>query len=389
MSYTMSFDASPEAKIKNSDKKGLRDYVDHLARDIDERNGIKRKRNNPNIRAERTKDNSTIYYNAEKGDFEACTDKSQIHDALRHRLDCVKKFDSKGRARPIQQNAVIVRGLVLQLDPKLCEDLSDSEIEDASNHMIEWVIDEFGKENIIAVSLHLDEGEDDKHEDPHIHVMFCPVTPEGKLEQTYFFQKPKDLREMHDRLRQHMIDNGYDIDMMRKPKRKRLNENEYRDYKGLEQANEEFNDAVMDMQAESQIAQMFFNQERSEELGELAYLKHRARIAKRYFDREKERLQDAVDKADGIIEQLDAYKPDIQYGENAVVDAIKRMAPTTYDRMVSALGLDAQKIVQKQIAKPKDALSELKREFGINSRETDRFMNENSQKETEEQLQYP
>lgn len=361
---TLSFDAS--VKVKTSNFKG---YVNHIARDVDEQNGVIHSHSNRNIHPELTKYNQTMIYDAATDDFVSCTDAQQIEQVLKDRLKAVKK--------PLRSDAVVVRGLVLQLDKEFYENADEDAKYKSLDDMSDWLMERFGKKNIIAMSLHEDETS------PHLHIAFCPVTEDGRLSQKDWFDKPSTLAKMHKEFREHMIDRGYDVDMENKPKRKRMSDKDYRDYKELEKANEELDDTIMEMQAESQIAQMLFNQERSEELGELAYLQSRTARAKRFYDREGKRLQDAVSKADGIVKQLEAYEPNIQYGENVVVDAIRRMAPTTYERTVKALGLDAQKIVQKQIEKPRDSLSELKREYGINSRETDRFMNENSQRETD------
>lgn len=215
MSYTVSFDAS--IKIKKTEMKGLLNHI--------ERGSIDKKVNhkNPNINNQETEKNINFYFDKNQNTFSECTDLSQIETALNDRLKEVKK--------PLRKDAVIVRPLILQLDPEYYRDYEDEDNESIDT-MIEWACKTFGKENIIGGSLHLDEAS------PHLHLLFTPVTDDGRLSQKDWFTSPKSLADMHNSLREHMADNGYDIEMKRKKTSKqvkRLTESEYRDYKEIEE----------------------------------------------------------------------------------------------------------------------------------------------------------
>lgn len=215
MGYTVSFDAS--IKCKKNDLKGLLNHI--------ERGSIDKKINhkNPNINNDLTENNLNFYFDKNKNDISECTDISQIENALMERLKEVKK--------PLRKDAVIVRPLILQLDPEYYRDYEDEDNESITT-MIEWACNTFGKENIIGGSLHLDEAS------PHLHLLFTPVTDDGRLSQKDWFTSPKELTDMHNSLREHMSNAGYDIEMSRKKTSKqvkRLTETEYRDYKELEE----------------------------------------------------------------------------------------------------------------------------------------------------------
>ena len=215
MSYTVSFDAS--IKCKKNDLKGLLNHI--------ERGSIDKKINhkNPNINNNLTENNLNFYFNKNEDDFTECTDISQIENALTDRLKTVKK--------PLRKDAVIVRPLILQLDPEYYRDYEDED-NNSITTMIEWACNTFGKENIIGGSVHLDEAS------PHLHLLFTPVTDDGRLSQKDWFKSPKELTDMHNSLREYMSNAGYDIEMSRKKTSKqvkRLTETEYRDYKELEE----------------------------------------------------------------------------------------------------------------------------------------------------------
>jgi hypothetical protein len=227
MSYTVSFDAS--IKIKKSEIRGLLNHI--------ERGAIDKKMNhkNPNINNQETEKNINFYFDKNENGFSECTDITQIENALMERLKKVKK--------PLRKDAVIVRPLILQLDPEFYNDCEDED-NDSIEAMIEWAWETFGKENIVGGSLHLDEAA------PHLHLLFTPVTEDGRLSQKDWFKSPSELAQMHNSLRTHMSDNGYDIEMKRKKTKKqvkRLTETEYRDYKELEKEalNIEYNNNIL------------------------------------------------------------------------------------------------------------------------------------------------
>lgn len=213
MAYTMSFDAS--VKLKKGNPGGL---TQHIARDVLEAEGKTLNHSNPNIDKDFTSDNVTLVYDREIGDFRPCKKASEITDAINARLGDVK--------RPLRKDAVIVRPLILQLDPEWYEDHEDEGERQASyDAMAEWLVGTFGAENLAYLSVHMDE------ESPHIHAGFVPVTEDGRLSQKDWFPNPSALRAMHDDLRAFMSAKGYDIEKDRKKGQKyvkRLSEAEYR-----------------------------------------------------------------------------------------------------------------------------------------------------------------
>ena len=220
MAYTLSFDAS--VKIKHNQHGA---FFKHIGRDVDKDNT---RFANPDIIPERTSDNFTCV-NWGNG-FEACTDADDIERALEHRLQAVKK--------PLRSDAVVLRPIVLQLDPAWYKDKTrtEDEVYRVFDDMTEWAASTFGEKNLVYSALHMDET------NPHLHIGFCPVTDDGRLSQKAWFSDPKSLMRMHTNFREFMRDKGYDIEMHnRKPGKyaKRLKEGEYKDYRELQKMQEE------------------------------------------------------------------------------------------------------------------------------------------------------
>lgn len=218
MGYTMSFEAS--VKVQRGQVAGL---LRHNGRDVDREQGREVRHSNQDINPALTATNETLVSDG-KGGWRPCDDLGEIEAALDARLAAVKK--------PLRKDAVVLRPLILQLDPAwYAAHPSEDDRAAAAEDMLAWAADTFGAENLVYVSLHLDE------ENPHLHLGFCPVTEDGRLAQKDWFPGPTALRKMHQDLRQHMTDAGYDIDMKnRKPGKyaKRMEVQEYKDFQDLQ-----------------------------------------------------------------------------------------------------------------------------------------------------------
>lgn len=208
MAYTMSFDAS--VKLKRGNAGGL---SNHIARELSDG-----KHSNPNIDSERTHLNKTFVLDESSGKHKPCEDTSEISGAV----DCLLKQVKK----PLRKDAVVMRPLILQLDPEWYKEHTDPEEQRKSfNDMLRWTNKTFGMERVAYYSLHMDEGA------PHLHIGLVPVTADGRLSQKDFFANPTALRKMHEDLRNYMTARGYDIKLDNKKEKKyvqRLNEADYR-----------------------------------------------------------------------------------------------------------------------------------------------------------------
>lgn len=220
MAYTLSMDASLKAKKEN-----LKGIINHHFRDVLEQNGIHLQHKNDNIDPTRTSQNMSIYYNQTEETFLPCTDTNQILESLNTRFSTVKK--------PLRADAVLCRNLVLQLDPEFYKTATAKEQEDSYFAMLNWATKTFSKQNLIGISCHLDET------NPHIHVLFTPVTQDGRLSQKDWFPNPASLRDMHKDFRTHMANKGYNISFNKQPPRKHLSDT---DFKILKQSEEKIED---------------------------------------------------------------------------------------------------------------------------------------------------
>lgn len=207
MSYTMTFDVSHKVKRGGHAKAFFR----HIARDADQKAGFIFPQSNPNIVPERIALNMTMVNDGagsvrrlESVDGRPPSD--ELDDYLKQRLESV------GRA--LRKDAVLIRGVVLQLDPKWFAEHDASWREKGPSKesyaymgaALDWAVAEFGADNIVGFSVHLDE----LH--PGLQVAVVPVTGDGRLSQKDFFKGPADLRRQHKELRAVMAEAGYDVE---------------------------------------------------------------------------------------------------------------------------------------------------------------------------------
>lgn len=227
MSYTLSFDASMKFKPSSN----LKGYLNHFSRELDSEFI---NHSNENIDKNRTNKNITLIYSKADGRMVKATCNQQIEDALYLRLGEAINLEEgtyKKTGKKVRDDACLAFGMILQLDPKFYEDnKGDSKaLYQSFNDLLNLAKAEYGKENIVASSLHLDET------NPHMHLIMTPVTADLRLNQKDFINSPK-LKATHKRMRETMISKGYDIDLEKRTSQyaKRLNENDFKDMKRLE-----------------------------------------------------------------------------------------------------------------------------------------------------------
>lgn len=149
-----------------------------------------------------------------------------------------------GKQRKLRNDAVVLRGLVLQPSPDVFEGMSDNEklekMRAFANDSLAFLYTDkaFGFANVIGASAHMDET------NPHMHVAIMPMTEDGRLSQKDFFKGPKHLRALHKNYREHMNSRGWSFETENKNEdAKRFSEAEYkRNANVIEKARKEHTD---------------------------------------------------------------------------------------------------------------------------------------------------
>ena len=213
MTWTVTYDASPEAKVKAGGSHAVnRDR--HLGRAPDLAAGFDFGHRNPNIDRGRSAMNESLVNDGAGGFRIPVVTKdpngkdrppsAEFADYRCARLAQVKK--------PLRKDAVLMRGVMLQLDPLWfdahCSDWRTDGLNEAVRRYVQvqlnWACAEFGQQNIIGGSIDLDETS------PHLQLSVVPVTGDGRLSQKDFFQGPGHFRKQRKELCDALEAAGYD-----------------------------------------------------------------------------------------------------------------------------------------------------------------------------------
>lgn len=208
MTYTMTYDASHKVGRGGGHVQG---FMRHIAREADEAAGFSFKHANMNIDTSRTHMNMS-FVNDRNGSYrsvrsvDGAPPSDELEGYLNTRLATVR--------RSLRKDAVVMRGIVLQLDPAWfedhCPDWRTDGLNDEAGRLtiaaLHWASAEFGQANVVGGSIHLDE------HSPQLQLMITPVTQEGRLSQKDFFKGPGDFKRQHRELRAYMEKIGYEVE---------------------------------------------------------------------------------------------------------------------------------------------------------------------------------
>lgn len=213
MSY-LSLDVSQ--KITMSDIKG---YSKHVFRKTE---GVTN-HSNQEIDVSRTDMNIDFRMGSERDGFK------YFDERFEQRFADYNSTTKTGKQRKLRNDAVVIRGLVLQPSADVFEGMSDNEKLEkmrafAKTSLAFLYTDKaFGFANVIGASVHMDET------NPHMHVAIMPMTDDGRLSQKDFFKGPQHLQQLHKDYREYMNAKGWSFETENKYEdAKRFNEAEYK-----------------------------------------------------------------------------------------------------------------------------------------------------------------
>lgn len=131
-----------------------------------------------------------------------------IHD---NKIDYQELIDEKIDAnysgkRKIRSDAIRhVDGLITS-DDNFFKNLDEDEIDKFFKDSLEFLEKEYGRENIVYATVHLDE------KVPHMHFGFVPLTEDGRLSAKEVIGNKKQMTELQDRFNNHVNDRGHEME---------------------------------------------------------------------------------------------------------------------------------------------------------------------------------
>jgi len=128
-------------------------------------------KSNPDIAMERSKEN---YHLVSPPKY---TYKKEINRMVRE-VGCKVRRDS-----------VMMVETLITASPEFMNSLPPAEQKEYFKVALDFIAERVGRQNILSAVVHMDE------KTPHMHLSFCPITPEGKLSAKAFLGNQKNLSE--------------------------------------------------------------------------------------------------------------------------------------------------------------------------------------------------
>src|SRR5690625_1507532 len=127
-----------------------------------------------------------------------------------NKIDYSEKIEDKIHAnysgkRAIRKDAIKhVDGLITS-DNEFFNKLNEEETNQFFRDSLDFLEQEYGKENMLYATVHLDE------KVPHMHFGFVPLTDDGRLSAKERLGNKKDMTELQDRFNQYVNSKGYEL----------------------------------------------------------------------------------------------------------------------------------------------------------------------------------
>ena len=108
-------------------------------------------------------------------------------------LDRIEEVGAKRR-----KDSVVLQDVLITATPEWIDAKSYEEQVEYFNHAFDFIAKRYGRDNILSAVVHMDEAH------PHMHLVFVPITPEGKLSSKILIGGPKGMEKLQDDFHEHM-----------------------------------------------------------------------------------------------------------------------------------------------------------------------------------------
>lgn len=118
-----------------------------------------------------------------------------------------KKINERYKGKKaVRKDAVLNVECLITSDSDFFRRIGSDEIKRYFEEAYNFIKSEFGKENIIYATVHLDETT------PHMHLGFVPITSDGRLSAKHWLDGKKKLTELQNRFHDYIIHKGFSLE---------------------------------------------------------------------------------------------------------------------------------------------------------------------------------
>lgn len=269
--------------------------------------------------------------------------------------------------RAIRKDAIKhVDGLITS-DSEFFNKLSEDETKQFFKDSLDFLEEEYGKENMLYATVHLDE------KVPHMHFGFVPLTDDGRLSAKEKLGNKKAMTELQDRFNQHVNSCGYDL---QRGTSKEVTQREHIDIDKYKKETEYHKQALktvqkdlakLERQLDAHISNLRvdsdFEYENEVEVKKGLFTgREELETGRKVISAEEfERIKQTVTSARNILDDYESIKDDDYYKK--------------YNKLVKQASslLDQHKSLKEEHKKVKEKNKELSRNLGVYERATERL----------------
>ena len=118
-----------------------------------------------------------------------------------------KKIEQRYKGKKaVRKDAVLNVECLITSDSSFFERIGSADTKRYFEEAYSFVKNEFGKDNMLYATVHLDETT------PHMHLGFTPITSDGRLSAKDLLDGKKKLIELQNRFYDHMINKGFELE---------------------------------------------------------------------------------------------------------------------------------------------------------------------------------
>ena len=107
-----------------------------------------------------------------------------------YRMMALERIEEVGAKR--RKDSVVLQDGLITASPEWMQSKTPQEQSEYFNYVFEFLKERFGAENFKSVVVHLDEA------NPHMHFVFVPITPDGRLSSKDVIGGPKGMVKLQD-----------------------------------------------------------------------------------------------------------------------------------------------------------------------------------------------
>ena len=107
-----------------------------------------------------------------------------------YRMMALERIEQVGAKR--RKDSVVLQDGLITASPEWMQSKTPQEQSEYFNYVFEFLKERFGEENFKSVVVHLDEAT------PHMHFVFVPITPDGRLSSKDVIGGPKGMAKLQD-----------------------------------------------------------------------------------------------------------------------------------------------------------------------------------------------